>query len=444
MPPKNSKSYIPSKLVVYQPAAGVKGDFETLLERFTETGTVRYEKFAEIWRSMKINQYCAGRQNDREVREFIEECFHIASQFWLPPSSFQVRAGALYLLYGLFNFQLCMPRVKIRVTHKMWSDVIEFQAQAREEQHYDLDFIFHKLRLQKAFYFVSEHRELYLATTNFHQSQDLSVPDSFRDETTILEEVFSQDFMEQLSVIHDQYYKMKVALAGPNATTPDRSLDVMENKLIDNISKTTIAFKERRQGRAGRKRKQTEGGSSEEDEEGDSEEDSDPTYTPGNINTKRNTIKASAYSGLARASRSRRHRQAVMEDDSSPSKMQKKRGTPKENDADELCQQSEDIKYSSPEKNAKHKPDSEEEEEVEKEKDHTVSLDMPCLSPTDNPKPGSSAEEKSSKLVSKGKKSKRTTGKVLPKMLPNLEYNKKEKKEKKMPGQKKRITKRKS
>ncbi|KAL3831659.1 hypothetical protein ACJMK2_023385 [Sinanodonta woodiana] len=436
MPPKN---YIPAKMVVYQPSAGVKKDFETLLERFTETGTVRYEKFAEIWRSMKMNLYCAGRQNDREVREFIEECFHIASQFWLPPSSFQVRAGALYLLYGLFNFQLCMPRVKIRVTHKMWSDVIEFQAQAREEQHYDLDFIFHKLRLQNAFYFVSEHRELYLATTNFHQTQDLLVPDNFRDETTILEEVFSQDFMEQLSAIHEQYYKMKVALAGPDATTPDRSLDVMENKLIDNITKYVYLLRKDTLFQS-RKRKQTEGESSEEDQEDDSsdnDEDSDPTFTPGNIiNTKRSTIKASAYTGLAKASRSRRHRQVVMEEDSSPSKMEKKREILKESDADELCQESVVVEYS-PKKNAKGKPVSEEEEEVEKEKDHTFSLDMPCLTRDDNSIPGSSADKTSSKPLSKGKKSKRMTGKVLPKMLPNLEYKKKEK-EKKRPGQKKR------
>ena len=58
-----------SKKYTYTPAQGVKSDFETLLQKFTETGTVRFQSFAEIWKEMKFSKYCAGRQTLREVRE---------------------------------------------------------------------------------------------------------------------------------------------------------------------------------------------------------------------------------------------------------------------------------------------------------------------------------------------------------------------------------------
>lgn len=58
-----------SRKYTYTPTQGVKADFEQLLQRFTETGTVRFEKFTEIWKSMNFAKYCAGRQTLREARE---------------------------------------------------------------------------------------------------------------------------------------------------------------------------------------------------------------------------------------------------------------------------------------------------------------------------------------------------------------------------------------
>ena len=58
-----------SKKYTYTPTQGVKSDFETLLQRFTETGTVRFSNFSEIWREMNFSKYCAGRQTLREARE---------------------------------------------------------------------------------------------------------------------------------------------------------------------------------------------------------------------------------------------------------------------------------------------------------------------------------------------------------------------------------------
>lgn len=50
-------------------AAGFKTDLEKVVKKFSATDCVRYEVFAEIWREMKLNFLCAGRQTDREARE---------------------------------------------------------------------------------------------------------------------------------------------------------------------------------------------------------------------------------------------------------------------------------------------------------------------------------------------------------------------------------------
>jgi snRNA-activating protein complex subunit 1 len=69
MRPKRSEIY------AYKPMTGVKTDFSTLLKRFVETGSVRYEQFAEVWRDMKMPLMFSGRQSDGEVREVMQLYF---------------------------------------------------------------------------------------------------------------------------------------------------------------------------------------------------------------------------------------------------------------------------------------------------------------------------------------------------------------------------------
>ena len=53
----------------YAPEKGVKTDVETLLKKFEETGSVRYEQFNTIWKQMKFPLIYSGRQSERECRE---------------------------------------------------------------------------------------------------------------------------------------------------------------------------------------------------------------------------------------------------------------------------------------------------------------------------------------------------------------------------------------
>jgi len=56
------------------------------------------------------------------IFQYVEEVFHLVLPYWFPPSSFLVRAGALYTLYGLYHLQLTVPKVKVghsRVIYKL-------------------------------------------------------------------------------------------------------------------------------------------------------------------------------------------------------------------------------------------------------------------------------------------------------------------------------------
>jgi hypothetical protein len=54
-------------------ASGVKTDCQKLLDRFTATGSVRFEEFVKIWKDMKFPCIYCGRESFAELYEFIEE-----------------------------------------------------------------------------------------------------------------------------------------------------------------------------------------------------------------------------------------------------------------------------------------------------------------------------------------------------------------------------------
>lgn len=49
----------------------------------------------------------------REKRAFSRAALDVAAVYFLPPFSFQIRAGGLYLLHGLYHCQTASPRVPV-------------------------------------------------------------------------------------------------------------------------------------------------------------------------------------------------------------------------------------------------------------------------------------------------------------------------------------------
>ena len=55
----------------WTPWAGVRSDFGKLLKLFSDSNSVRYEQFAEIWRELKMSFIFTGRDSEKELREVL-------------------------------------------------------------------------------------------------------------------------------------------------------------------------------------------------------------------------------------------------------------------------------------------------------------------------------------------------------------------------------------
>ena len=80
--------------------AGLKDDFKALLSCFQEMDSVRFEDFFELWRSLKFGTIFRGRMRNLEKSTSAKEGLALAWRYFLPPYTFQIRTGILYLLYN--------------------------------------------------------------------------------------------------------------------------------------------------------------------------------------------------------------------------------------------------------------------------------------------------------------------------------------------------------
>ncbi|XP_046573654.1 snRNA-activating protein complex subunit 1-like [Haliotis rubra] len=327
----------------YNPTRGVKADFNKLLETFSTRKTVRYEHFADLWRSMKFSYLYAGRKNDRECREFYEEVNHIALSFHLLPYDFQVRTGGLYILYGLYFTQPCVPKIPIRVTNQVWNEIMDFQKCAHSQKHYDVEYVFQKLFREHAFLFVATPKEVYIKSKDKTQADKGGDADSLTRDSLRMEDsvstVFTPDILQQLRAIHMQYQQIKLGIAGPNALRPDRSLDVVEDEIMHSIDNRLVQHNQRlekiRSAQRGRqwKLRQEELDS----DEGESSDIDNPDCIPV-PKSGQARVKAQAYAQQAQQSKARRHRTVITLDasESSPEKpIRKGQGKNKSDKGDE-------------------------------------------------------------------------------------------------------------
>ncbi|XP_050009668.1 snRNA-activating protein complex subunit 1 isoform X2 [Alexandromys fortis] len=177
---------------------GLQTDCEALLSRFQEMDSVRFEDFAELWRSMKFATIFCGKMRNLKKNLFTKEALALAWRYFLPPYTFQIRVGALYLLYGLYNTQLCQPKQKIRVALQDWNDVIRFQQDLINAQHFDAAFIFRKLRLDRAFHFTAMPK--LLSCRMKKKIQKTEVTQKFKDPNDRVMKLITSDVLENPSL----------------------------------------------------------------------------------------------------------------------------------------------------------------------------------------------------------------------------------------------------
>uniref|UniRef100_A0A8C2E5E8 Small nuclear RNA activating complex, polypeptide 1a n=1 Tax=Cyprinus carpio TaxID=7962 RepID=A0A8C2E5E8_CYPCA len=194
--------------------APFKSDCEELLGRFQQTESVRYEEFSAIWREMDFSSVFFGTQSDHEKRSFTRLTFTIAYRYILPPYSFQIRVGGLYMIYGLYNTQSIWPKEKIRIALKDWYDVQKLIADAKSCQHLDVFYIFKRLLSSKAFCFTAMPQKL---TFEASERVQHNVNEEFRDRKNRVAELASIEMLEEISNVHDHYEKLKKSSVPPSS-----------------------------------------------------------------------------------------------------------------------------------------------------------------------------------------------------------------------------------
>ncbi|GLD70522.1 snRNA-activating protein complex subunit 1-like protein [Lates japonicus] len=184
-------------------------DVEELLARFQHTDSVRYEVFSAIWREMSFSDVFRGITSVSEMKRFCRTTLATAMKYFLPPYSFQIRVGGLYLMFGFYHTQLAVPPVKIRLALKDWDLVQKFLKDSVEAGHHDVVYIYQKLVTAKAIHYTAMPH--FLTFQKQRKPKKEPVCAEFLGRTTAVQELISAEILEELTNIQSQYEKLKEA-----------------------------------------------------------------------------------------------------------------------------------------------------------------------------------------------------------------------------------------
>ncbi|NWJ07155.1 SNPC1 protein, partial [Crypturellus undulatus] len=304
--------------------AGLRADCEALLGAFQEADTVRYERFAELWRQRRFHTIFYGRIRALERNKFTKKVLELAQQYFLPPYAFQIRVGALYLLFGLYSTQLCQPKQKIRIALKDWPEVQRFQQDLIESQHYDAAYVFRKLRVARAFHFTAMPKLLNYRTKKKIQENEFK--EEFKEPSNRVNSLITNDVLEELMNIHEHYQKMKCVISA-DKSQPDKALSLIKDEFVVNLKDITLEHQEWQQ-----KRMKLFLDAKEADEILSRAEEGTSLASEGSERANALAkIKYRSYSAVVEASKSRRHRQVKLESSDSGSDYGKSQSRSKKN-----------------------------------------------------------------------------------------------------------------
>ncbi|XP_052007348.1 snRNA-activating protein complex subunit 1-like [Xyrauchen texanus] len=268
-------------------------DCEEILGRFHATESVRFEQFLAIWKDMDFSSIFHGNPEPKERRDFARLVLSVVSPYLFSPYTFQIRVGGLYLLYGLFNTQLCTPREKIRIALKDWQDVMQLQQDAVNAQHYDVVYILKKLLSDKALHFTAMPTPLFFRMKK-EDGRGRKFCEEFFDPPSRTQDLITTDMIEELANVHDHYENLKKAVF----TEPDPNLNLVQQNPVPKIKCALLTQSNWQKNHA-------------------EFEQEDAGEGPSNQECSRRaqllaSIKSKSYGQVMEASKSRRHRQAQL------------------------------------------------------------------------------------------------------------------------------------
>ncbi|KAJ7345279.1 hypothetical protein JRQ81_001229 [Phrynocephalus forsythii] len=284
---------------------GLRTDCEGLLQRFQESQSVRFEEFASLWRQQRFHTIFYGKIRTPEQIKFTKEALALLWPYFLPPYTFQIRVGALYLLYGFYNTQLCQPKQKIRVALKEWFEVSKFQEELINTQHYDAAYILRKLRVEKAFYFAAMPKLLSFRTKK-NMGDRVEMKGEFRDPTDRIAMLSPAEFLEETRNVHEHYKKMK-CLISTNQSEPDKAIDMIKDDFLDSFKNIVLEYRQWQQNKM-----EPSLAAMQEETSNEKEGSSQDSEGAGRAKVLAD-IKSRSYSTVAQTSKSRRHRQIKLE-----------------------------------------------------------------------------------------------------------------------------------
>ncbi|KPP57842.1 snRNA-activating protein complex subunit 1-like [Scleropages formosus] len=217
----------------------LKADFEELLGQFQRTDSVRYENFLPIWRNLDFPSLFYGKIVPNEMRIFCRLALATAYQYFLPPYTFQIRVGGLYLLYGLYHTQLASPKEKIRIALKDWEEVMKFQQDAANAQHYDVVYILRKLLSEKSFYFAAMPKQLNYQSKKKPLRNE--VCEEFRERPQRVKDLISMDTLEEVMNVQQHYEKMKAAISATPGQL-DSAINFIRKDLVSQLRSTMMEY----------------------------------------------------------------------------------------------------------------------------------------------------------------------------------------------------------
>uniref|UniRef100_A0A8C6SJI5 snRNA-activating protein complex subunit 1 n=1 Tax=Neogobius melanostomus TaxID=47308 RepID=A0A8C6SJI5_9GOBI len=266
-------------------------DVEELLARFQQTDSVRYEAFSAIWREMGFSDVYHGMPCLSEMKRFCRVTLATAVKYFLPPYSYQIRVGGLYLMYGLYHTQLAIPPVHIRIALKDWSHVEKFLQDSNYSRHYDVVYIYKKLVAKKAIHYTAMPHFLYFRKRQTPTREVMCA--EFVGRSAVIQDLLSADIVEEMANIQILYEKMKAATPDVRAKASMTRPDIVTN-LKDSMSEFIVW--------------QNQTFSQKDKERDEKEVMREELEHPSSRAKLLSSIKQKSYSSVQGASKGRRHR----------------------------------------------------------------------------------------------------------------------------------------
>lgn len=281
-------------------------DVEELLSRFQGADSVRYSDFLLIWREMRFADVFFGICRSRVATSFTRVSLVTAMKYFLPPYSFHIRVGGLYLMFGFYHTQLVVPPVKIRLALKDQAAVQKFLVDSLDAGHYDIVYIYEKLVAAKAFHYTAMPHHLHFQKQKKPKRDPVCT--SFLGRTSAVDDLLSLDLLEELSNVHLHYTKLK----GSTVEVGSR-VNMSQQDLVPSLEKCMREFVtwQRKTFSQGQNGKNTDGEGDEEQEEKKKRQRKAESSSRVNL---LQSIKQKSFRNSQVTSKSRRHRQTQVVD----------------------------------------------------------------------------------------------------------------------------------